>query len=112
MAIVRKSNDPDMQDEALDLMECPQQELTSMNNYQSFEGETDASDIQIPYLKLWQASSEEAKLDNPVGSLGAFLLNGLVVAERNNPLECIVLKAKKVLPGIHSFQRASAGSFC
>lgn len=111
MATVRKSNDPDMQDEALDLMECPRQELASINNYQSFEGETDASDIQIPYLKLWQASSEEAKLDNPVGSLGAFLLNGLVVAERNNPLECIVLKAKKCYREFIPFNERQPGVF-
>ena len=81
--------------DALELGTPEPNQLATATEYHSFEGETDASDIQIPYLKLWQASCDEAKLEEPIGSLGAFLLNGLVVAERNNPLECIVLKARK-----------------
>lgn len=111
MATVRNTSNPDTQDEALDLCTPDTQELATPSTYQSFEGETDASDIQIPYLKLWQASSEEAKLDTPVGSLGAFLLNGLVVAERNNPLECIVLKAKKFFREHIPFNERQPGVF-
>lgn len=91
-----KTKEPKQCDEALTLGgDTSKQELANLDNFNTFEGETDASDIQIPYLKLWQASSEEAKQEQPIGSIGAFLLNGLVVAERNNPMECIVLKAKK-----------------
>lgn len=104
-------------DEALELTacECPdseeKQELANVDSYSAFEGETDASDIQIPYLKLWQSSSEEAKQENPIGSLGAFLLNGLVVAERNNPLECIVLKAKKYFREAIPYNERQPGVF-
>ena len=55
--------------DALELGTPEPNQLATATEYHSFEGETDASDIQIPYLKLWQASCDEAKLEEPIGSL-------------------------------------------
>ena len=48
-------------EDALELGTPEPNQLATATEYHSFEGETDASDIQIPYLKLWQASCDEAK---------------------------------------------------
>jgi hypothetical protein len=93
MAKIEKSEDKNVQDDLLNVGTEPNA-LAKPDQYCAVDGDVDSSDLRMPVMNAWSASSQ-VFINDGVGAQGDILFRGFVVGNVSNPVEIIVLKVKK-----------------